>query len=82
MITKIQNGTDSVHQLMLQSHEETQKTVSLSEEVDQIEAAMIDIQNFSEKIHQQVQQQKSVSDEAQSFVDALMELKNTSRFKP
>ena len=48
MITNIQNGTDSVHQLMLQSHEETQKTVSLSEEatkeVHQIEAAMIDIQ--------------------------------------
>lgn len=78
MITKIQNGTDSVHQLMLQSYEETQKTVSLSEEatkeVDQIEAAMIDIQNLSERIHQQVQQQKSVSDEAQSSVDALMEL--------
>lgn len=51
MITKIQNGTDSVHQLMLQSHEETQKAVSLSEEatkeVAQIEAAMIDIQKLS-----------------------------------
>jgi len=78
MIAKIQKGTDSVHQLMLQSHQETQKTVSLSDEatkeVDQIESAMLDIQNLSEKIHQQVQLQKSVSDEAQSSVDALMEL--------
>ncbi|PAJ72246.1 chemotaxis protein [Pseudoalteromonas sp. NBT06-2] len=78
MIAKIQKGTDSVHQLMLQSHQETKKTVSLSEEatkeVDQIESAMLDIQNLSEKIYQQVQQQKSVSDEAQSSVDALLEL--------
>ncbi|ATC92960.1 methyl-accepting chemotaxis protein [Pseudoalteromonas tunicata] len=78
MISKIQQGTDMVHQLMLQGQHETEQTVVLSNqatnEVDRIESSMIEIQTLSEKIHQQVQQQKKVSDEAQLSVDAMMEL--------
>lgn len=77
MISKIQQGTDMVHQLMLQGQHETEQTVVLSNqatnEVDRIESSMIEIQTLSEKIHQQVQQQKKVSDEAQLSVDAMME---------
>lgn len=78
MVAKIQNGTDSVHQLMLRAHEETETTVTLSkeaaQEVDHIQTSMIDIHGLSEQIHQQVKHQKEVSDEAQTSVDAMMEL--------
>ena len=78
MIAKIQKGTDTVHQLMLKGQEETEQTVALSKEatneVDHIEASMLDIHSLSEQIHQQVKQQKAVSDEAQLSVDAMMEL--------
>lgn len=78
MVSKIQSGTDAVHQLMLQAHKETEQTVKLSEEatqeVDSIDRSMLDIQQLSEQIHQQVKQQKEVSDEAQQSVNAMMEL--------
>ena len=71
MVSKIQNGTDSVHQFMMAAHEETKQTVSLSEqanqEIDQIDDSMSNIHALSEQIHQQVAQQKIVSDEAPVF---------------
>lgn len=78
MVSKIQNGTDSVHQFMMAAHEETKQTVSLSEqanqEIDQIDDSMSNIHALSEQIHQQVAQQKIVSDEAQSSVTSMIEL--------
>ncbi|KZN40213.1 methyl-accepting chemotaxis protein [Pseudoalteromonas luteoviolacea] len=78
MVSKIQAGTDSAHSLMLLALEETDRTVSLSEEstkeVDQIEHAMLDINAMSHSIHSQVKQQKEVSDEAQSSIESMVEL--------
>ena len=57
VVNKIQVGTDSAHQLMLNALEETKKTVTLSEastkEVDQIESAMLNINDMSHNIHEQ-----------------------------
>lgn len=78
MVSKIQVGTDSAHNLMLEALGETQKTVSLSQastlEVDQIEQAMLDINTLSHSIHDQVSRQRSVSDDAQSSIDSMIEL--------
>ena len=78
MVSKIQAGTDSAHNLMLAALGETQTTVSLSQastlEVDQIEQAMLDINTLSQSIHEQVSRQKAVSDEAQTSIDSLIEL--------
>ncbi|KZN52314.1 methyl-accepting chemotaxis protein [Pseudoalteromonas luteoviolacea] len=78
MVSKIQAGTDSAHSLMLLALEETDKTVQLSEEstkeVDQIEHAMLEINDMSHSIHSQVSQQKVVSDEAQSSIESMVEL--------
>lgn len=78
MVSKIQAGTDSAHNLMLDALSETQQTVSLSQastrEVDQIEQAMIDINTLSKSIHEQVSRQKAVSDEAQMSIDSMVEL--------
>ncbi|MDE3274120.1 methyl-accepting chemotaxis protein [Pseudoalteromonas sp. G4] len=78
MVSKIQSGTDLVHQFMLKAHEETKHTVDLSQqanqEIDQIDDAMSNIHDLSEQIHQQVEQQKAVSDEAQSSVSSMIEL--------
>lgn len=78
MVHKIQTGTDNVHDLMLKALDETQLTVTLSQEatheVDQIDAAMAKINSLSEQIQDQVKLQKKVSDESQQSVDAMMEL--------
>ena len=78
MVSKIQTGTDLVHQFMLKAHEETKQTVELSQqanqEIDQIGTAMSNIHALSEQIRQQVEQQKSVSDKAQSSVSAMISL--------
>jgi methyl-accepting chemotaxis protein len=78
MVSKIQAGTDSAHNLMLAALGETETTVSLSQastlEVDQIEQAMLDINTLSKSIHEQVSRQKKVSDEAQASIDSLIEL--------
>jgi len=78
VVNKIQAGTDSAHQLMLNALEETKKTVTLSEastrEVDQIESAMLNINDMSHSIHEQVKDQKAVSDEAQSSIESMVEL--------
>ena len=82
MVSKIQSGTDLVHQFMLKAHEETKQTVSLSEqankEIDQIDDSMSNIHALSEQIHQQVKQQKAVSDEAQSSVSSMIELNSNA----
>lgn len=78
VVNKIQVGTDSAHQLMLNALEETKKTVTLSEastkEVDQIESAMLNINDMSHNIHEQIQDQKAVSDEAQLSIESMVEL--------
>jgi methyl-accepting chemotaxis protein len=78
VVSKIQAGTDSAHQLMLNALEETKQTVTLSEastrEVDQIESAMLNINSMSHSIHQQVKNQKAVSDEAQTSIESMVEL--------
>lgn len=78
VVNKIQAGTDSAHQLMLNALEETKQTVSLSEastrEVDQIESAMLNINSMSHSIHEQVKNQKAVSDEAQTSIESMVEL--------
>lgn len=78
VVNKIQAGTDSAHQLMLNALEETRQTVTLSEastrEVDQIESAMLNINDMSHSIHEQVKNQKAVSDEAQTSIESMVEL--------
>ena len=78
VVSKIQAGTDSAHQLMLNALEETKQTVTLSEastrEVDQIESAMLNINSMSHSIHGQVKSQKAVSDEAQTSIESMVEL--------
>ena len=78
VVNKIQAGTDSAHQLMLNALEETKHTVTLSEastrEVDQIESAMLNINSMSHSIHEQVKDQKAVSDEAQNSIESMVEL--------
>jgi methyl-accepting chemotaxis protein len=78
VVSKIQAGTDSAHQLMLNALEETKQTVTLSEastrEVDQIESAMLNINSMSHSIHEQVKDQKAVSDEAQTSIESMVEL--------
>ena len=78
MVSRIQSGTDLVHQLMMKAHEETQQTVNLSQqanlEIDQIDHAMNEIHSLSEQIQQQVKQQRTASDDAQSSVYAMIEL--------
>ncbi|MBD1582676.1 methyl-accepting chemotaxis protein [Pseudoalteromonas sp. S16_S37] len=78
MVAKIQLGTDTAHNLMQEALTQTEQTVSLSEastkEVDQIEQAMIDVNNMSQNIHAQVTQQKAVYDEAQSSIESMVEL--------
>ncbi|WP_232056494.1 methyl-accepting chemotaxis protein [Pseudoalteromonas sp. A25] len=78
MVTKIQLGTDSAHKLMQEALAQTEQTVSLSEastkEVDQIEQAMISVNDMSQNIHTQVEQQKAVYDEAQTSIESMVEL--------
>ncbi|WP_105166518.1 methyl-accepting chemotaxis protein [Pseudoalteromonas sp. T1lg23B] len=78
MVAKIQAGTDSAHSLMQEALAQTEQTVSLSEastkEMDQIEQAMVNVNDMSQSIHAQVEQQKVVYDEAQSSIESMVEL--------
>ncbi|WP_440054695.1 methyl-accepting chemotaxis protein [Pseudoalteromonas sp. T1lg65] len=78
MITKIQSGTDTVHELMQAALIETDNTVSLSEastnEVDAIEKSMVAVNQLSHEIHSLVGEQKSASDDAQASIESMVEL--------
>ncbi|MBR8843724.1 methyl-accepting chemotaxis protein [Pseudoalteromonas sp. JC3] len=78
VIRKIQSGTDSVYALMQAALEETDNTVKLSEastkEVDEIENAMLSINQMSHDIHRQVGEQKQASDEAQESIESMVHL--------
>ncbi|CAM4282846.1 methyl-accepting chemotaxis protein [Pseudoalteromonas byunsanensis] len=78
MVAKIQAGTDSAHSLMQEALAQTEQTVSLSEastkEMDQIEQAMVNVNDMSQNIHAQVAQQKAVYDEAQNSIESMVEL--------
>ncbi|GEK08525.1 methyl-accepting chemotaxis protein [Pseudoalteromonas peptidolytica] len=76
VISKIQSGTDSVYALMQAALKETDNTVKLSEastkEVDEIENAMLFINEMSHDIHQQVGEQKQASDAAQESIESVV----------